>query len=392
LPPLGQLSSLRDLLVIGFEEVVKVDREFYGSDSLSAMPFGSLKVLRFEQMLKWEEWSSFGDENEGGPFPRLEELYINFCPKLTGELPIHLPSLAKLEILKCPQLVASVPRAPSLRELYLKKCNEVQLKELPTGLQKLKIEGFGALESLPQGLVDSNSCLQELTITKCMKLELPTHLDFSSLETLKLDNCDSLKSFPLDLFPKLYKIIISGCTNLESFIASEQHGRAPNLKDFWVENCGSLRSLPEKMHLLLPSVEYFQIRNCPEIELLPEGGFPSNLELLFVKYCEKLFASRMEWGLQKLSSIRLLCIGSKSEDVVYFPEPGFMPSCLTSLQICGFPNMISLDKKGLQHLTSLQKLWVEDCPKLKYMPKGVLPASLSNIFIDAKEMVASRIM
>jgi hypothetical protein len=280
LPPLGQLPSLRDLFVVGFEEVVKVDREFYGSDSSSAKPFGALKVLRFEQMLKWEEWTSFGAENEGGPFPQLEELYISSCPKLTGELPIHLPSLAKLEILECPQLAASLPRAPPLLELYLKKCNEVQLKELPTGLQKLKIEGFGALESLPQGMVDSNDCLQKLTIKKCMKLELPTHLDFSSLETLKLDNCDSLKSFPLDLFPKLYNINISGCTNLESFRASEQHGRdlvtlqlidisncpnfvsfpkggirAPNLKSFWVEECESLRSLPEKMHLLLPSVE-----------------------------------------------------------------------------------------------------------------------------------------
>jgi hypothetical protein len=89
----------------------------------------------------------------------------------------------------------------------------------------------------------------------------------------------------------------------------------------------------------------------------------------------------MEWGLQKLSSIIYLTIRSKSEDVVYFPEPGFMPSCLISLQICGFPNMISLDKKGLQHLTSLQQLWVEDCPKLKYMPKELLPASLSTIHI-----------
>ncbi|XP_059440706.1 putative disease resistance RPP13-like protein 1 [Corylus avellana] len=311
LPPLGQLCSLRDLFVVGFEEVVIVDSEFYGSDSLSAKPFGALKVLRFEQMLKWEEWSSFGAENEGGPFPQLEELYISLCPKLTGELPIHLSCLAKLEILECPQLAASLPRAPSLHELYLKNCNEVQLKELPTGLQKLKIEGFGALESLPQGLVDSN---------------------VSSLETLELDNCDFLKSFPLDLFPKLYKINISGCTNLESFTASEQDGRdlvtlhihirncpnfvsfpkggirAPNLKYFCVINCGSLRSLPEKMHILLPSLEYFHISDCSEVELLPEGGFPTNLGLLAVISCEKLFASRMEWGLQKLSSIRDLII------------------------------------------------------------------------------------
>jgi hypothetical protein len=239
-----------------------------------------------------------------------------------------------------------------------------------------------------------------------MKLELPTQLDFSSIETLELDNCDSLKSFPLDLFPKLYKIDISGCMNLESFTASEHHGRdlvtldiyisycpnfvsfpkggirAPNLKSFWINNCESLRSLPEKMHILLPSLEFFKIADCPEVELLPEGGFPSNLKLLVVVYCEKLFASRMEWGLQKLSSIRSLCIGSKSEDVVSFPEPALMPSCLTSLWFCGFPNMNSLDKKGLQHLTSLQLLVVVDCPKLKYMPKEVLPASLSTIEID----------
>ncbi|XP_059440705.1 putative disease resistance protein At3g14460 [Corylus avellana] len=403
LPPLGRLPSLRYLSIVGFEEVVKVDREFYGSDSSSAKPFEALKVLRYEQMLKWEEWTSFGAENEGGPFPQLEELYISLCPKLTGELPIHLPSLAKLEILECPQLAASLPRAPSLHELYFKNINEVQLKELPTGLQKLKIEGFEALESLPQGLVDSNGCLQKLTIKKCMKLEFPTH--FSSLETLKLDNCDSLKSFPLDLFSKLYKINISGCTNLGSFTASEQHGRdlvtlhihisncpnfvsfpkegirAPNLKSFWVQKCESLRSLPEKMHILLPSLEKFAITDCPEVELLPKGGFPSNLQILNVEYCEKLFASRMEWGLQKLSSIRRLYIGSKSEDVVSFPEPGLMPSCLTSLSFYGFPNMKSLDKKGLQHLTSLQKLSVNDCPKLKYMPKEVLPASLSIIRI-----------
>ncbi|GLT62791.1 hypothetical protein SLA2020_354010 [Shorea laevis] len=87
LPPLGQLSSLQDLFVVGFERVVKVGHEFYGSNSSSVKPFGALKVLRFEQMLKWKEWSSFGVENEGGDFPQLEELYVDDCPKLRGGLP-----------------------------------------------------------------------------------------------------------------------------------------------------------------------------------------------------------------------------------------------------------------------------------------------------------------
>jgi hypothetical protein len=254
--------------------------------------------------------------------------------------------------------------------------------------------------------VDSNDCLQEFQISNCMKLELLTLPGSSFLERLRLNGCDSLKSFPLELFPKLYTIEIRGCENLESFTVSEQHGRdlatlsieiidcpnfvsfpkggicAPDLSSFFIENCGSLRSLPEKMHLLLPSLEYFQIIDCPKVELVPEGSFPSNLNQILVNNCEKLFAGRMGWDLQKLPSIRYLSVGGDFEDVESFPEPGLLPSGLTHLNIFGFPNLKSLDKKGLQHLTSLQRLWIEDCPKLKYMPKeeGLL-ASLSPIEI-----------
>jgi hypothetical protein len=62
LPPFGQLPSLQDLSIVGFEEIVKVDHEFYESDSSTIEPFGALKVLMFEQMLKRDEWSYFGVE------------------------------------------------------------------------------------------------------------------------------------------------------------------------------------------------------------------------------------------------------------------------------------------------------------------------------------------
>jgi hypothetical protein len=91
----------------------------------------------------------------------------------------------------------------------------------------------------------------------------------------------------------------------------------------------------------------------------------------------------MGWGLQKLTSLRELEIDGKSKDVVSFPEPGLLPSCLTSLTILKFPNMKSLDKRGLQHLTSLQQLYVWNCPKLKSMPKEGLPTSLSIIKIES---------
>ena len=43
--------------------------------------------------------------------------------------------------------------------LKLTQCNEVLLKELPIGLLALKIEEFGALESLSEVMVDSNGYL-----------------------------------------------------------------------------------------------------------------------------------------------------------------------------------------------------------------------------------------
>jgi len=407
LPPLGQLPSLQDLFILGFEGVTKVSCEFYGSNSSLVKPFGALKVLRFERMLKWEEWSSFDAENKGGAFSQLEALFITDCPKLTGRLPVHLPSLAKLEIRKCPHLVDSLPKAPTIHELQLAHCDEVLLKELPAGLRKINIGEFGALESLPQGLVNSEENLQELTISRCMKLELTAQLNFSFIAKLLLVSCDSLKSFPLDLFPKLNDIKIFECKNMESFTVSEQHGcdlvtllidirycpnfvsfpkggiLAPKLIIFRVWSCTSLRSLPEKMHIFLPSLKSFGIVDCPEVELFPEGGFPFNLEAICIRNCEKLFAGRMRWGLQKLPSVRFMTISDKySKDVKSFPEPELLPSSLTHLRFSDFPNMKSLDNKGLEHLTSLEELWIEGCPKLKYMPEEGLPASLSIIKID----------
>jgi hypothetical protein len=279
LPPLGELPSLERLSIVGFEGVVKVVSEFYGNDSSTIKPFRAMKVLRFERMLNWEEWSSFGAEDEGRAFSQLEELYIIDCPKLIGGLPVDLPSAVKLEILECPLMVASLPKAPVARKLQLRDCNEVMLKELPTNLQELIIGGFGAIESFPMGMLAS--IIQVLKIKKCMKLELPTRLDFSSLETLWLDDCDSFKSFPLDLFPKLNSIRIERCKNLISLTNSEQEEidlvtlkidifdcpkfvsfpkrgiRAPKLSFFSVYKCESLRSLPEKMHVLLPSLNLF---------------------------------------------------------------------------------------------------------------------------------------
>ncbi|GLT70911.1 hypothetical protein SLA2020_429620 [Shorea laevis] len=277
LPPLGQLPSLQDLSIVGLDGVVIVGREFYGSGSCSMKPFGALKVLKFENMFKWEEWFSFEAEMESFPL----DLFSN---------------LRHLEIWCC-----------------------------------------GNLESL--------------TVREQHKHDLLLSL-----------------------------IDIKGCPNFVHFPNGGLH--APSLEEFGITNCQSLPSLPNKMHILLPSLKKLHIQDCPEVDSFPKGGLPSSLNEIHIDNCEKLFASRMGWGLQKLPSVRRFKICGKSEDVESFPEAGLLPTSLTYLCIKFFSNLKYLDKKGLQHLTALEKLEIRSCPKLEFMPEDGLPTSLStmNIF------------
>ncbi|KAL0000117.1 hypothetical protein SO802_019719 [Lithocarpus litseifolius] len=168
LPSLGQLPSLLDLFVFGFDEVVTVDADFYGSGSYT--PFQSLKILRFKAMSKWEEWSPYHREGKDeGAFPSLQELYLEKCPKLSGRLPKHLPSLTELGIEECEQLETSLPTAPFIRKLVARNCNDALLKKLPPTLHDLTVFGFENLESLPVGVMDHNHCVEKLRLTDYIK-------------------------------------------------------------------------------------------------------------------------------------------------------------------------------------------------------------------------------
>lgn len=82
LPPLGQLSDLKNLQINRFESfdaILSVGLEFYKDDSM-IKPFSALKRLTFENMPERQEWVIF----EGEVFSHLQELYIYSCPKLSG--------------------------------------------------------------------------------------------------------------------------------------------------------------------------------------------------------------------------------------------------------------------------------------------------------------------
>ncbi|XP_024031503.1 putative disease resistance protein At3g14460 [Morus notabilis] len=431
LPPLGQLPSLKELSVIGFDLVEKVGHEFCGDSSVQ--PFRCLEILRFADMLRWKEWRCFQRGPNCGSFPSLRELYIENCKELTGDFPDHLPELAELGIIDCPQLMVSLCKAPALCQLDLVNFREKILETIPPelSLSWLSIAENHTIVSLPDKIVYNNtleelnisnclslSCLLKgddppptlkvLGISGCLRLEFPMYGFNEFIESLSICfSCSSLKSFPLHFFPKLNRLHIEGCEYLESLSFPEEHFQAlrslrfvqisechnflsfprgglpaPNLTWLVVEKCEKLKSLPQGMYSCLSSLQVLRLSYCQELSSFPKGGLPSSLRSLSILSCEKLIAAD-EWNLQGLSLLRDFSIGvnSECEQLKSFPQVGMLPPTLTSLYISGVPNLKSLNHEGLQHLKSLKELKIHNCPELQFMPEGQLPSSLRSIQI-----------
>ncbi|XP_058225763.1 putative disease resistance protein At3g14460 [Rhododendron vialii] len=143
-----------------------------------------------------------------------------------------------------------------------------------------------------------------------------------------------------------------------------------------------MKALPEQMHTLLPSLLYLMLWKCPEIESFPEGGLPSKLDHLNINDCKKLVGGRRDWGLQTLNSFKILWLFGESEDELEsFPEEGLLPSTLKHLRLERMSTLKSLNKRGLQHLGSLETIYISSCPQLQSLPEEGLPTSLVQLSI-----------
>ncbi|KAK7322619.1 hypothetical protein VNO77_26008 [Canavalia gladiata] len=386
------------LSLVGFSSVIYVDDMFYNNSSMEVKqtqgqditPFRCLEILRFENMPQWQEWLPFGEEDEEGAFPCLKQLYIKNCPKLKGTNLIQkLPSLEKIVITKCEQFVVTV--LPTIRELELECCEKVSIQEPLLQLMDLTIRSYNATESLFEGIDNKNSSIEKLSIsscplilqvpsngiadtlkslnvTNCEKIEFPMNQCFAYLESLCIKrSCNSLRSFTMDLFPKMVHLEIQGCQSLESLVVSgacvehlqslnslkiwecpnfvsfpEGGLAAPNLTNLQLHKCKNLKSLPCQMNKLLPSLMTLNIKECPELDSFSEGG--------------------------------------SCQDGESFPERWLLPSTLTSFHILALWDLKYLDEDSLQKLTSLETLGIACCPKLQCMP-AKLPSSISTLHI-----------
>ncbi|XP_030470475.2 putative disease resistance protein At3g14460 [Syzygium oleosum] len=369
---------------------------------------------------------------------KLKELHIGQCDKLTylwqdGNETQDLTCLQSVVINSCPQFISFVAGKEEI--------------ELPYNLERMELRDCMNLEKLPSKM----HTLKHLSIWNCSKLiGLTIPLDdpssnnsISQLEYLKIDECDSLTSFPFakHRLSTLKTLYICGCNGVESL----EEITVVSLDTLGIASCKKLGSLPQCLHML-SHLTQLEIFNCPTLEIedfppvpitlsllsliecpkikslpkqwhhltflqelyisacesikcFPKGGLPPNLRRLVILGCENLKQPVREWGLHLLTSLYHLSIdfsmGGEGEKV-WFPSEDedawslLFPSSLTYLWICNMRNVERLSSGFRNHLSSLKWLVFIICPKLRYLPADGLPPSLQVLGIVKCEILKDR--
>ncbi|XP_034692043.1 putative disease resistance RPP13-like protein 1 isoform X1 [Vitis riparia] len=389
LPPLGQLTQLKYLQISRMNGVECVGDEFYGNAS-----FQFLETLSFEDMKNWEKWLCCGE------FPRLQKLFIQKCPKLTGKLPEQLLSLVELQIRECPQLLMASLTVPAICQFRMMDFGKLQLQmagcdftalqtseieildvsqwsQLPMAPHQLSIRECDYAESLLEEEI-SQTNIHDLKIYDCSfsrslhKVGLPT-----TLKSLFISECSKL-AFPLpELFrchlPVLESLKIKHGVIDDSLSLSFSLGIFPKLTHFTIDGLKGL----EKLSILVSegdptSLCSLSLDGCPDLESIELHAL--NLESCSIYRCSKLRSLA-----HRQSSVQKLNLGSCPE--LLFQREG-LPSNLRKLGITDFTPQVEW---GLQRLTSLTHFTIEGgCEDIGLFPKEcLLPSSLASLEIES---------
>ncbi|XP_027911898.1 putative disease resistance protein RGA1 [Vigna unguiculata] len=380
LPPLGLFPFLKELSIDGLDGIVSIDADFHGNNSSS---FKSLQKLWFSNMRQWEKWDC---QAVTGAFPRLERFWIKNCPKLKAYLPkfVAFPRLQSFSIDNCPKLKGHLPKFVALKCLYVRHCE--QLEALIVSAIELRLQDCGKLQldcSTLKNLTMDGHDMAASSVAMVGHMLFNTSLEILTLESIS-DDCVSLRIFPLDFFPTLRMLELSGFPNLQMISQDHVHN---HLEDLTIKECPKFESLPENMHMLLPSLDGLHIEDCPTLESFPDGGLPSNLKYITLWNCFRL-VGLLKGALGDSSSLESL--GISTPDAECFLDEGLLPPSLTQLQFLYCQNLEKLDYKGLLQLSSLRRLYLRDCPNLQRLPEEGLPKSISYLDITNCPLLKQR--
>ncbi|CAH1424001.1 unnamed protein product [Lactuca virosa] len=434
LPRLGQLPSLKELFIGKVSKVKVVGLELLGT----GCAFPSLEILSFEDMEGWEVWSSNSwafpclQELRIEACPNLVQFSLETLPSLRilklrkcghdvlKSLVDVASSITKLEIDDISGLTDELWRGVkgylgAVEEIRIRGCDEIrylweseaQASKVLMNLKKLELRDCENLVRLREKEEDNSwsslTSFRWLRVWDCKSLE---HCSCpQSMEALNIQRCDSITSVS---FPtggqKLKSLTIWDCKKLlekemgggektgglinsnKRMLVSVDIHNWPNLKSFnelncfiyltmlTISECPSMESFPDHELPNLSSLTHLEIQKCTSMNAsFPRGLWPPKLCLLNIGGLRKPIS---EWGPQNFptSLVNLILHGGPYDDVKNFDQCShLLPSSLTVLCIDGFEKLESVST-GLKHLTSLQRLFIENCPKTIDLPEKLLPS------------------
>ncbi|KAH7548483.1 hypothetical protein JRO89_XS14G0141400 [Xanthoceras sorbifolium] len=350
LSSLGLLSLLKDLTIVGMKRLKSLAFEFYGEDCLK--PFQSLEILRFENLQEWDSWETTKNSEHVETFPRLRELIIEKCPKLSGKLPDHLPSLEKLVIKECAQLVVSLSSLPVLCKLEVKGCKRVVWCS-PSDSQSLKSMTLSNISEFENWSMQWFQKVERLDIVGCEEFIHMWQNEMSVEKTPK----------ELHAFNSIRKLCIGGCPNLVLF---PEICFLPLLTELRIKGCNALMSLPEGMKQKNVHQECLEIYGSRSLSFMTRGQLPSSLKILTLCNCQKL-----------------QFVFADAEDNI-----NDLNIFLERLSVSYCPSLTCLSTRD-QLLATLKYLHIYSCSNLTTLLRGQLPDSLRELDIGNCSKVES---
>lgn len=159
LPPLGQLTHLKILILQGLEQIQCIEEEFYGSYD---RVFPSLEELTFSDMTNWHMWL---DIKQTQIIPKIRKIVIKNC-RLLSDLPKSvLGSLKELELSDCKEIFRKSPNCLEyvniLRRLKVHNCLGIIINFPSQLLASIKVLNLQNCEVCFQG---RNECIGSLRI------------------------------------------------------------------------------------------------------------------------------------------------------------------------------------------------------------------------------------
>ncbi|XP_017984721.1 PREDICTED: putative disease resistance RPP13-like protein 1 [Theobroma cacao] len=440
-----QLYSLEKLVIRKCQELVVsvsnlpmlCELDIYGCKEVVLGSYDDLWSVKKISLSNISKFACVTKEMKMVESMKVEVLEINSCEELTSLWQTKwgwlapLRSLRTLKFENCTQVVCIGGGAKEEAK------EELLQLEIPCNIEFVRLAYYQGLERLSKTF-HNLTCLTLLWIEKCPKLvslstdNLPPtlrtliiwscenlecllddkeNINFSStslLQSLDIRDCKALKSLSWSgkLPVQLKRLLISGCPELECL--AREIGDNTCLESIELSNCGNITYLPQGLDKLsrlqeislrgclnlvrlpeaLPNLHHLQeliIDECPRVQnSIGERGFPTNLTSLSIIE-PNISKAVMEWGLHRLTSLTYLNIdGSNCTDATSFPQEEIgmkLPPSLTNLTLRNFKNVRKLSSNGFQNLTSLQSLWIINCPKLKSIPRKEMLPSLLRLYI-----------